>query len=67
MDVMSLRTRLVLGTLCTFNGLLLLACGAVAFLYVDGAAGPLGGTGLWGSAFGLFVLARHLRRATDWG
>ena len=62
---MSVRTRIVLGTLWTFNALLLVAVGVIAFLFVDGRAGPIGAVLFWMSAAALLVLARRMRR-TDW-
>jgi hypothetical protein len=62
----SVRTRIVLGTLCTWNAALLIALGFIALRYVDGVAGPIGAALFWVSAWSLFALARRLRRATDW-
>jgi hypothetical protein len=66
MELVSVRTRIVLGTLCTWNGALLLALGVIALMYVDGLAGKTGAVLFWIAAWALFALARRLRRATDW-
>jgi len=62
---MSVRSRIVLGTLCTFNALILCVLGGVSFRYVDGHAGSIGAVLFWTAAASLFVLARHLRAQTD--
>jgi hypothetical protein len=66
MVLVSVRTRIVLGTLCTWNGGLLFALGVIALLYVDGLAGKTGAVLFWVAGWSLFALARRLRRATDW-
>ena len=63
---MSLRMRIALGTVSTFNAILLGLLGLVALLYVDGAAGPIGAGALWLGSGGLLGLARWLRRGTEW-
>lgn len=62
----SVRTRIVLGTLCTWNGAILLALGVMALFYVDGLPGRAGAALFWIAAWALFATARRLRRATDW-
>jgi hypothetical protein len=63
---MSVRTRIVLGTLCTFNALLLVVIGAIALGFVDGRAGPVGAASFWTAAASLLLLARRLRRDSEW-
>ena len=65
--VVSVRTRIALGTLCVFNAFTLTVLGGIALFYVDGAAGPIGAAACWLFAAGLWELAHHLRRSTDWG
>jgi hypothetical protein len=62
----SVRTRIVLGTLCTWNGGLLFALGVMSLIYVDGLAGKAGAVFFWAAGWSLLALARRLRRATDW-
>ena len=66
MALVSVRTRIVLGTLCTCNGAILLALGVMSLLYVNGLPGPAGAAMFWIGAWTLFALARRLRKATDW-
>ena len=66
MVVVSVRTRIVLGTLCTWNGAILLGLGVISLLYVNGLPGPIGAALFWIAAWTLFALARRLRKATDW-
>lgn len=66
MAVMSVRTRLALGTLCVFNAFTVTLCGFIALFYVDGVAGPVTAGGLWLGAGSLWGLSRRLRRGTDW-
>ncbi|HEY2814816.1 MAG TPA: hypothetical protein VGJ03_15225 [Acidimicrobiales bacterium] len=63
---MLVRTRIILGTLCTFNAMVLLALGALSLRFVDGDAGPIGATLFWAGAISLLVIAHRLRRDTDW-
>jgi hypothetical protein len=64
--VVSVQTRLVLATLCVFNGVVLIALGIGSAVYVDGAV-RLGFAGaLWVAAACLFVLARRLRQGVEW-
>ena len=62
---MSVRARIVLGTLCTFNAAVLVALGVIAFRFVDGRAGKVGALLFGASATVLVVLARRLR-SEDW-
>lgn len=64
--MVSVQTRLVLATLCVFNGVVLIALGIGSAVYVDGAV-RLGLAGaLWVAAACLFVLARRLRQGVEW-
>lgn len=63
---MSVRTRIVLGTLSFFNAWLLAALGFGSLAFVNGAAGAILAGLLWFCAGALFALARRLRRATEW-
>ena len=63
---MSVQTRIVLGTLCVFNALILMILGVGAGFVVNGVAGPVvAGTFLCLAAL-LFGLARRLRKGTEW-
>src|ERR1051325_3118666 len=42
LSAVSVRTRIVLGSLCRWNAGLLIALGVIALFYVDGAAGKVG-------------------------
>ncbi len=64
--MVSVQTRLVLATLCVFNGVVLIALGIGSAVFVDGAV-RLGVAGaLWAAAACLFVLARRLRQGVEW-
>jgi hypothetical protein len=64
--VVSVQTRLVLATLCVFNGVVLLVLGIGSAVFVDGTV-RLGLAGaLWVAAACLFVLARRLRDGVEW-
>ena len=63
---MSVRTRIALGTLCSFNAITLVVIGFVSLLFVDGASGPVGAALFWLGGGALLALARRLRRETDW-
>jgi D-arabinose 1-dehydrogenase-like Zn-dependent alcohol dehydrogenase len=64
--VVSVQTRLVLATLCVFNGVVLAALGIGSVIFVDGIAG-LGLAGvMWAGAAALLVLARRLRHDVEW-
>jgi len=65
--VVSVRTRIALGTLCSFNAFTMAALGILAFLYVDGVAVKAAAGGLWLCSIGLVRLARRLRRDVEWG
>lgn len=64
---MSVRTRIALGTLCSFNAFTTAVLGVLALLYVDGVAGKAVAAGLWIGSIGLVRLARRLRREMEWG
>jgi hypothetical protein len=65
--VVTVQTRLVLATLCVFNGVILAALGIGSALFVDGGI-RLGVAGaMWALAGFLFVLARRLRHDVEWG
>jgi len=65
-EVVSVQTRLVLATLCVFNGVLLAALGVGSAVFVDGAARLVVATAMWVAAGALFVLARRLRDGVEW-
>ena len=63
---MSVQTRLILATLCVFNGFVLAVLAVASLVFVDGAARyAIGGALAIGSA-ALFALARRLRRDVEW-
>ena len=65
-EVVTVQTRLVLATLCVFNGFILTLLGVGTAVFVDGVA-RLGLAGaMWVVAVGLFVLARRLRDDVEW-
>ena len=64
---MSVQMRIVLGTLCMFNALILVVLGFGALFFVNGDAAPLLGAAFWVAAGLLLGLARHLRKGTEWG
>jgi hypothetical protein len=59
--------RIVLGTLCMFNALILVVLGFAAFFFVSGRAAPLLAAAFWVASGLLLGLARHLRKGTEWG
>ena len=59
--------RIALGTLCVFNAAIFVVLGGAAFVFVDGRVGPLLAGILWLGTGLLLVLARHLRKGTEWG
>jgi hypothetical protein len=64
--VVTVQTRLVLATLCVFNGVILTALGLGSALFVDGL-GRLGlAAAMWVTAVFLFGLARRLRQDVEW-
>ena len=63
---MSLRTRLALATLSTFNALVLALLGAVWLRFADGTAAPIGAALLWSGTVTLVVISRRLRRPVEW-
>lgn len=63
---MSVRTRLVLGTLCVFNAISLMALGFGSVFFVNGTAGPLVAGCLWFAAGALISTGRRLRKGTEW-
>jgi hypothetical protein len=64
--VVSVQTRLVLATLCVFNGVVLILLGIGSAVFVDGTV-RLGLAGaLCVAAACLFVLARRLRHGVEW-
>lgn len=65
--MVSVRTRIALGTLCSFNAFTTAMLGILAFLYVDGVPGKAVAAGLWLGSIGLVRLARRLRRDVEWG
>ncbi len=62
----SVQARVVLATLCVFNGVILLALGLGAAIFVDGVTRFGLAAGMWIAAAFLFVLARRLRDGHDW-
>jgi len=64
--VVTVRTRIALGTLCVFNAMTVAALGLIALLYVNGADGPLSAAALWLGSTVLWLTAKRLRRSTDW-
>ena len=64
---MSVHTRIVLGTLCVFNALILIVLGFASLRFVDGVAGPIVAGCFWLAAGGLLGLSRRLRKGTEWG
>jgi hypothetical protein len=64
---MSVRTRIILGTLSFFNAALLVAIGVGCVAFVNGVAGAILAGIFWFVAGALFALARRLRKATEWG
>jgi len=60
------QARLVVGTLCIANGAILVAVGALAFVYVDGTIGKVVAALLWFAAGVLWSVARRLRHADAW-
>ena len=63
---MTAQARVVLATLCVFNGVILVVLGVGTALFVDGIV-RLGIAGsMWAAAVGLFVLARRLRHDVEW-
>jgi hypothetical protein len=64
--VVSVQTRLVLATLCVFNGVVLIALGFGSAVFVDGAVRLALAGALWVAAVCLFVLARRLRQGVEW-
>jgi hypothetical protein len=62
----SVQTRLVLATLCVFNGVMLVALGAGSVVFVDGAARFGLAGAMWAAAGALFVVARRLRQGVEW-
>ena len=63
---MSVQTRLILATLCVFNGVLLLGLGVVAAVFVDGPMRVVAAAAFWIGSGSLFVLSRRLREGTEW-
>jgi len=66
MSYVSVQTRLVLGTLCVFNGIVLAVLAIASLVFVDGVMRFVGGAGLGLAAVALFGLARRLRRGVEW-
>jgi hypothetical protein len=62
----SIRTRLVLSTLCVFNAIILLLLGAGSLSFVDGRTRFALATTMWLAAIVLLALSHGLRRGTDW-
>ena len=63
---MTAQTRVVLASLCVFNGVMLTLIGIGALAFVDGTV-RLAVTGCaWLAAVGLFALARRLREDVEW-
>jgi hypothetical protein len=62
----SVQTRLVLATLCVFNGATLLLLGLASAVFVDGRWRAVLTVLFWVLAVGLFVVARRLRRGVEW-
>jgi hypothetical protein len=62
----SVQTRLVLATLCVFNGVILAVLGAGSAVFVDGAARFGVASAMWAAAGALFAVARRLRRGVEW-
>jgi type IV secretory pathway TrbD component len=65
-EVVTVQTRLVIATLCVFNGVILLVLGLGVIVFVDGAIRFGLGGGMWIVAAALFVLARRLRDDVEW-
>lgn len=63
---MSVQGKIVLGTLCVFNGLTLAILGFLSLFFVDGASGPVVAVMFWLTAALLFWLSRWLRRGPEW-
>jgi len=64
--VVTVQTRLVLATLCVFNGVILSALGLGSALFVDGEVRLALAGALWIASVFLFVLARRLRHDVEW-
>ncbi len=65
-EIVTVQTRVVLATLCVFNGIILTIIGVGAVVFVDGSV-RLGVAGsMWLIAVGLFILARRLRKEVEW-
>jgi hypothetical protein len=64
--VVSVQARLVLATLCVFNGVILCVVGLGSVLFVDGGIRLVVAAALWSGAGGLFVVARRLRSEVEW-
>lgn len=56
----------MLGTLCFFNALILIALGMGSVIFVNGAPGPILAGCLWFFAGLLIGLSRRLRNGTEW-
>ena len=63
---MTAQTRVVLGSLCVFNGIILVLVGVGAVVFVDGTVRLAVAGGIWLVAVGLFALARRLREDVEW-
>ena len=61
-----MQTRLVLATLCVFNGFVLAVLGLGGIVFVDGAVRFVVAGAMWVAGIGLFALARRLRRGVEW-
>ena len=67
MSEMSIRMRLALSTIATFNALLFAGLGVVSLRFVDGPAAAAGAVALWAAALALVAVSRRLRRPVEWG
>jgi hypothetical protein len=57
----SLETRLVLGAICAFNAVIMLALAVISFEYVNGRAGDVGAIVFSVGSIALFALSHRLR------
>jgi len=63
---MSVQTKIVLSTLCVFNGITLAILGCISLLFVDGTSALALAVAFWSAAGVLFLLSRRLSRGPEW-